>query len=133
MTRKRAIILIILLIALVLIACAVIFSLMHSRENFIGTSTKTRDSYALDIQHMSGDDRHTLELRAGDVLRIEFETQKGSLHMEIIAPDGTSIYDGNGSAATDFELNIPQDGVYTVVVSAHKAAGKIHIQQKKSE
>ena len=53
--------------------------------------------------------------------------------MEIKAPDGTTIYCGNGKETMDFTVNIPESGVYTVVVEARRAKGTIHIQcaQKK--
>ena len=44
---------------------------------------------------MHGTDQHTLDLQKGDVLQIQFETVKGSMDMEIKAPDGTIIYSGN--------------------------------------
>ena len=64
----------------------------------------------------------------GDVLQIEFETVKCSLYAEIIAPNGTGIYRGNGKETTDFTVNIRETGVYTVVVEARHAKGTIHIQ-----
>ena len=48
--------------------------------------------------------------------------------MEIKAPNGTAVYQGNGKETTDFTVNIPEDGVYTVVVEARRAKGTIHIQ-----
>ena len=48
--------------------------------------------------------------------------------MDIKAPDGTAVYSGNGKAATDFTVNIPESGVYTIVVEARQAAGTIHIR-----
>lgn len=89
---------------------------------------KTQDSYTLDSQQMNGTDSHTLNLTDGDVLQVTFETQKGSLHMEITAPDGTIIYAGNGEEITEFEINIPETGAYTVTVEARHAVGNIHIQ-----
>lgn len=77
---------------------------------------------------MNGTDLHTLELHEGDVLQIQFETVKGSLYMEIKAPDGTTIYRGNGKETTDFTVNIRESGVYTIVVEARHARGTIHIQ-----
>ena len=71
---------------------------------------------------------HTLDLQTGDVLQIQFETMKGSLYMEIKAPDGTTIYRGDGKAATDFTVNISKSGVYTVNVLARHARGRISIQ-----
>ena len=58
----------------------------------------------------------------------KFETVKGELYMEIKAPDGTVIYRGNGKETTDFNVNIPESGVYTIVVEARHAKGTIHIQ-----
>ena len=77
---------------------------------------------------MNGTDMHALELRDGDVLQIQFETEKGALYMEIKAPDGTTIYRGNGKETTDFAVNIWESGVYTIVVEARHAKGTIHIQ-----
>ena len=77
---------------------------------------------------MNGTDLHTLELHEGDVLQIEFETEKGELYMEIKAPDGTAVYRGNGKETTDFAVNIRESGVYTIVVEARRAKGTIHIR-----
>lgn len=91
---------------------------------------KTQDSYSLDSQRMNGADSHTLDLTAGDVLQVAFETEKGSLHMEITAPDGTILYTGNGEEVTEFEINLSQTGAYTVTVEAQHAEGKINIRLK---
>ena len=79
---------------------------------------------------MNGTDLHTLELQEGDTLQIQFETAKGSLYMEIKAPDGSTIYCGNGKETTEFAVNIRESGVYTVVVEARHAKGTICIQRK---
>lgn len=81
--------------AILLIGSPHVFRLNHD-DSLGWRLLKTQDSYTLDIQQMNGADSHTLNLTAGDVLRVEFETEKGSLHMEITAPDGTVIYAGNG-------------------------------------
>ena len=77
----------------------------------------------LDIERMNGTDLHTPDLQTGDVLKIQFETLKGSLYMEIKSPDGTTIYRGNGKETTDFTVNITESGVYTIVVCARHAKG----------
>lgn len=100
----------------------------NNQSGFTGSRVKNPDAYILDIEKMNGTDMHTLELNRGDSLRIRFETEKGSLHMEIKAPDGTSVYSGNGSEATDFTVYILEGGVYTVVVEARQARGNINIR-----
>ena len=122
----------VILIVLPLLVLAGITMLMScsDQEGFTGSRVKNPDAYLLDIERMNGTDLHTLELHEGDVLQIQFETEKGALYMEIKSPDGTAIYRGNGKETTDFAVNIQESGVYTIVVEARRAKGIIHIQLK---
>ena len=117
-----------IVITLLILAGVAIFQFCYNQEGFTGSRVKNPDDYLLDIEKMNGTDLHTLELREGDVLQIEFETEKGELYMEIKAPDGTAIYRGNGKETTDFAVNIRESGVYTIVVEARRAKGTIHIR-----
>lgn len=126
--KNRRSIPIVLSFALLVLAGIAVFLSSSNRENFNGSRVKNPDAYLLDIEKMNGTDLHTLELSEGDVLRIQFETKKGPLYMEIKAPDGTSIYRGNGIETTDFAVNIRESGVHTVVVEARRAKGTIHVQ-----
>lgn len=94
---------------------------------FEGKFTKAADTYELEIQTMTGTDLHTMELKKGDVLQIQFETAKGYLYMEIKAPDGTTVYRGHGRATKVFSLEIQKDGVYTINVEARRAKGNIAV------
>ena len=126
MTKRNKTVLIAL--PLLILAGVAIFLFCYNLEGFTGSRVKNPDAYLLDIEKMNGTDLHTLELHEGDVLQIQFETVKGSLYMEIKAPDGTTIYRGNGKETTEFAVNIRESGVYTVVVEARHAKGTIHIQ-----
>ena len=117
-----------IVLPLLILAGVAIFLFCYNQEGFTGSRVKNPDEYLLDIEKMNGTDLHTLELREGDTLQIEFETGKGELYMEIKAPDGTAIYRGNGKETTDFAVNIRGSGVYTVVVEARRAKGIIHIE-----
>lgn len=117
-----------IVISMLLVAAMVAALLCYNQEGYTGSRIKNPDSYLLDMERMNGTDLHTLELQNGDVLQVHFETMKGSLYMEIKAPDGTTIYCGNGKETTDFAVNIPESGVYTVVVEARHAKGMIQIQ-----
>ena len=112
---------------LLVLAGIAAFLSCSNREEFTGSRVKNPDAYLLDIQKMNGTDLHTLELRQGDVLQIQFETKKGSMYAQIKAPDGTSLYRGNGKDTTDFAVNIQESGVYTIVVEARHAKGALHI------
>lgn len=126
MMRSKIKMMIIINMLLVIDAVAVLFC--SNQEGFTGSRIKNPDSYMLDIERMNGTDLHTLDLQTGDVLQIQFETVKGSLYLEIKAPDGTTVYRGNGKETTDFTVNIHESGVYAIVVEARHAKGTIHIQ-----
>lgn len=128
MKKRKFVFLIVLL--LLFLAGAAVFLFCSNQENFTGSRIKNPDAYLLDIDRMNGTDLHTLELHEGDSLQIRLKTEKGALYMEIKAPDGTAIYQGNGKETTDFTVNIPESGVYTVVVEARQAKGTIHIFKK---
>ena len=126
MTKKSKAVFIAL--SLLIFAGVAVFLFCYNQEGFTGSRVKNPDAYLLDIQRMNGTDLHTLELREGDVLQIQFETEKGNLYMEIKAPDGTSLYRGNGKETTSFTVNIRESGVYTIVVEARQAKGTVHVQ-----
>ena len=121
--RRKSIVVFLLLLGLsvLLISC--------NQTGFDGTRVANPDSYRLDIEQMNGADTHTMELNAGDTLTIHFETEHGKLHMEIKAPDDTLVYTGNGEEATDFTVNISENGEYSIRVEAKGARGKISIQR----
>lgn len=99
-----------------------------NRTEFNGTRVANPDSYRLDIEQMNGTDTHTMEMNAGDILRIHFEIEDGKMNLEIQAPDGTLVYTGNGEEVADFTVNISVSGAYTVRVEAHNAKGRIHLR-----
>ncbi len=100
------------------------------RDCFVGIRTAEAGSYRLDIDRMTGTDRFTMELSAGDTLAVQFETVKGSIYMEIKEPDESSLYAGNGKGVSEFTVNIPESGTYSIYVEARHAKGTVYIQQK---
>ena len=117
---------------IVINVCALLLSLAGcaSSSAFDGSSAKNADSYHLDVKTMNGTDTHTLELKQGDTLKILFETVKGSLEMKITSPDGTSLYQGDGTV-TEFTVEAPVDGPYAIVVAGQNAKGRIHVDVDK--
>lgn len=115
-------------LAAILLAVGVSYWAFCHLPHLTGAAIKNADAYILDAQYMNGTDGHTMTLNAGDVLAIRFETEKGTLHLEIKTPDGGVLYSGNGQDATDFTVNIAKSGSYVVTVKARFATGSIHIQ-----
>ena len=108
---------------------AVVFS-SCGNSGFAGSRVKTPDSYTLDIRQMNGTDSHTLQLHSEDILQIDFSVEKGSIKLDILAPDGNPLYSGNGKDCNSFELNISEDGIYTISVEAKNAKGNIRVIKK---
>ena len=107
-----------------------VFLTACGRDCFVGSRTAEAGSYRLDIDRMTGTDRFTMELRAGDTLDVYFETVKGTIYMEIKEPDGSSLYAGNGKGVREFTVNILESGTYSIYVEACHAKGTVYIQQK---
>ena len=101
-----------------------------STSTFDGSRVKNADSYQLDIKTMNCTDTHTLELKQGDTLKIQFETENGNLSMKITAPDGTELYQGDGTVK-EFTVEAPVDGPYAIVVAGQNAKGRIHVDVDK--
>lgn len=106
-----------------------VFLTACGRDCFVGSRTAEAGTHRLDIDRMTGTDRFTIELRAGDTLAVQFETVKGSIYMEIKEPDESSIYAGNGKGVSEFTVNILESGTYSIYVEAHHAKGTVYIQQ----
>ena len=113
---------------MILIVCAFVPLLAGcaSGSTFDGSSAKNADFYELNVKTMTGTDTHTLELKRGDTLKIRFETVKGSLDMKITAPDGTALYQGDGTV-TKFTATASLDGAYAIAVVGQKAKGSIRV------
>ena len=116
------------IVFLIAVAVVMLFGVSCSRSSFSGSVVKNPDSFTLDIEKMNGVDSHKLELSAGDVLDVHFETVKGKLYMKITSNGGAVLYEGNGDGAADFELNVSESGEYTIEVEGHQAAGKISVK-----
>ena len=84
-----------------------------SATTFDGSRVKNADSYQLDIKTMNCTDTHTLELEQGDTLKIEFEAENGNLSMNITAPDGTALYQADGTYMDRIERRFTYNGTDT--------------------
>ena len=123
--KIRAALLLLLMVlgtGLVLMACG--------SKSLADSRTVGSDSYGLNVESMTGTDSYQMELQEGEVLAVHFETVRGSMCMEIQALDGSPLYQGNGKGVTDFTVNIPESGTYSIFVEAHRAKGTVYIQQK---
>lgn len=120
---------IIIVIFFIIMSVSVLL-ITYNQNRFSGQCIKNQNCYLLDIMQMNGKDKHTLNLTTTNILQIEFKVEKGKLQLEIISPEGDIIYSGNGTEISNFELNIPQDGSYSIIVKGQNAKGIIQIKVK---
>lgn len=126
--KKRVFVPVVIAGGLLLAAALTVLLVTYNREAFSGNRVATTDTYVLDIARMNGTDLHSIKADAGDTLKVHFETEKGALHLEIRASDGTVLYSGNGEGVPYFTVSIPAGGTCTVRVTARHAKGKIQIR-----
>lgn len=91
-------------------------------KSLADSSTGGSDPYGLNVESMTGTDSYQMELQEGEILAIHFETVRGSMCMEIQAPNGNPLYQGNGKGVTEFTVNISESGTYSILVEAHNDA-----------
>lgn len=132
MSKKKIAIIAAICAALLLALVITLTLCLVNRDVFSGRMIKNPDEYLLDIKKMNGEDTHSLALGEGDTLFVEFVTEKGSMTLKIISPDGNEVYSGNGHGIGNFSVNTKYGGVYTVKVTAKGARGIVHITMEKS-
>lgn len=107
-----------------------VFLTACGRTCFIGSRIADADAYRLDMDYMTGTDCSAMELKSGDTLAVYFETTRGSIYMQIEAPDKTTLYSGNGKDVTEFAANVSESGTYSIYVEARHAKGTVCVRQK---
>ena len=123
-TGKRLLI----LAALLILAEAEALLYPRPASTFQGDLVKNPDEYRMDARIMNGSDSHVITLKASDTLRVHFEPRSGQMKLEIFAPDGSALYSGDGTACSDFDLNLPEDGEYRMNVAGENASGELLIR-----
>lgn len=127
---KIAIALGILAVAVIIILWILIRNFFMGDQVFNGNRIKNPDRYYTYFEYMNQQDTHTLKLCKEDVLKLQWEVEKGSIKL-IIGQEGKDpIYEGSLNSAS-FDLIIPSDGVYTIWFEAQKAKGYLEIIKNK--
>ena len=117
----------ILILSIIVLAA---FRLYFSESDFDGSCVRNPDSYMLSIRKMNGRAHNELELCLGDIMDVQFETMRGAICLEIKAPNGSTIYQGDGKTIHRFSLGITESGSYTILIEAKDAKGVINIRCK---
>ena len=123
---KRGRIIAIAACAALLVAGAVAAQRMVSMQScFDGTRVRNPDAYLLAFTCMNQDDAHSMHMEKGDLLRVEYEIQRGRVDVCVETEEGETIYRGDRVDSGSFALPAVRAGEYRVSVHAENAAGRL--------
>lgn len=123
MKKKR--ILGIAVCAALLIAGAVAQRVVAMQSRFDGSRVRNPDAYLLTFSCMNQDDAHSMHMEKGDLLRVEYEIQRGRVDVRVETEEGELIYRGDRVDSGSFALSAARTGEYGVSVHAENAAGRL--------
>jgi hypothetical protein len=90
----------------------------------------SRSAMEASFSRMDGWEKRSIRLEAGDHARFSYDSRitGGSLFVDLIAPDGTTVvrWGNQPSVTTEFTAHHP--GKYTVLVTADEAAGSYRLE-----
>ena len=94
-------------------------------SRFDGSRVCNADRYLLEFSQMNRDDAHSLHMDADDMLRVEYEIQRGRVDVRVETEEGEVIYRGDRAESGSFALPAVRAGEYAVSVHAENAAGRL--------
>ena len=132
MKKKR--ILGIAVCAALLIAGAVAAQRMISMQSrFDGMRVRNPDAYLLTFSYMNQDDAHSMHMEKGDLLRVEYEIQRGRVDVRVETEEGELIYRGDRVESGSFALPAARTGEYGVSGHAENAAGRLSFAVERAD
>ena len=132
---KKKIVLLFAVIALIAAAGILIFT-RQPETRFDGKRISDTDRFDLQFERMNMTDSETMALEEGDILHVSWRIESGQMDIVIGMEGEKAIYQANGRTAgdeTEFDVEIPHTGVYTITVTAREAKGRIAFLKTKSE
>lgn len=116
-----------LLTGAALCMCAAAWYVSWWPENgryYEGSRTGNENCLVLDYSAFNGTEFQLLELEAGDTIRAEIVSDRGSVDVEIIGDaDRESIFDKEALATGTYSIEVPESGSYELWVTGYRAAG----------
>jgi len=96
-------------------------------DYYSGTINKLDNEYSLEFERMNRSETYSFSLNKDDVLNISYQIDKGKCNLFVYDQDNNAIYQGNDIDNSNFELVIPHDGQYEILVEGKHAKGFVKI------
>ena len=123
--KKKRILGIAVCAALLIVAALVAQRTVSMQSRFDGSRVRNPDAYLLTFSCMNQDDAHSMHMEKGDLLRVEYEIQRGRVDVCVETEEGETIYRGDRVDSGSFALPAVRAGEYRVSVHAENAAGRL--------
>ena len=85
-----------------------------------------RDGFSIESQMMNNKVSREYKLKKGDKITVKHEHDVGELFISISANDKNPIFYGNGEQLGFFDVEIQEDGLYTIICSGKKMKGTVN-------
>lgn len=111
-----------------LIACtlALTISLTACGTKFDGSRIGNDSEFIMEYSVLNTTDTQELIAESGDAINAKIVVNKGSLSIKIQRDGKEPIYESDGiSVSNEFDVEIDEDGTYTVEVTGKKAKGSV--------
>lgn len=130
-TKIRIIVFAIIIIAAVLSVC---IARLEKQADRGFDSVKGEGNYQLYGRLWTGTDEHSMPLRAGERIHIEWSLQAGAIDISVAMPEHAAIYKADGvsfktNPDASFDVVIPESGDYVIRISTKEATGTVGVMK----
>ena len=113
-------------ILLIFCASVLIISMSACGVDFDGSRMGNENEFIMEYRVLNTTDTQEMTAKAGDTIRAEITAKRGSLSIKIQKDGAEPIYERDGiSVSNEFEVEVAEDGVYTVEVTGKRAKGSV--------
>ena len=116
-----------IVIAFLVLGGAFAYRALHTSSKFHGNLVKNPDHFRMDASYFNGTEGCVLPLQKDQWLKVQMRLEKGEMTLRIADAAGAPLYEGDGSACSEFLLAVPKTGDYSVSLTGHRAKGRVEI------
>lgn len=119
----------------IIFALSIVLSLSAcGKTSFDGSRTGNDNQFVMEYKIFNTTDEQSLFLEAGDMIRAEIIVDSGKLAIKIQKDSDAPIYESNNTVASEnFDVEIPESGIYKITVTGEKAKGSVSFKKAASE
>ena len=122
-----------IVIAFLVLGGAFAYRALHTSGKFHGNLVKNPNHFRMDASYFNGTEGCVLPLQKDQWLKVQMQVEKGEMTLRIADAAGAPLYEGDGSACSEFLLAVPETGDYSVSLTGHRAKGYVEITVLEAE